>query len=260
MNSHDPGGEFLRIAERYRQMSDSEIRVLMPQSSQLTPMAQDALASEVRSRGLKPEDDDVTDEAPSAASKLRAPDFFRLPPQFRDPNEMRFPNGDSAFAASSQPGEGGKTDIDDSSSEEDPYQEDRKLVDLCTVWSERDALQVQEILDAAGIPFFMGAEKASGVDGVTSDFTKGIIVKIMQIGVPWARGPMSHFEPDDDPTPKEEEKEPEETPVRCPKCQSEEVVFEGLKAQPGVTDEAAQKFEWSCDACGARWEDDGVAG
>src|SRR4029077_3684802 len=48
-------------------------------------------------------------------------------------------------------------------SPDSPYAEDRELVDICTVWSLPDALQLQALLDRAGIPFFMGAEKASGV-------------------------------------------------------------------------------------------------
>jgi len=50
----------------------------------------------------------------------------------------------------------------------DPYAEDRELFEICAVWSLRDALQVQSMLDVAGIPFFMGEEKATGVDSVTS--------------------------------------------------------------------------------------------
>ncbi|HEY6304281.1 MAG TPA: hypothetical protein VIX14_14575 [Terriglobales bacterium] len=52
----DPAAiEFLRIAERYRRMSGGELLVLIPQSSELTPMAPEALANEIRSRGLKAE-------------------------------------------------------------------------------------------------------------------------------------------------------------------------------------------------------------
>ena len=68
-------------------------------------------------------------------------------------------------------------------------------MDLCTVWSVRDALKVQNILDVAGIPFFMGAEKATGVDEVTSNFAEGVVVRIMQIGIPWSRSPMSQARP-----------------------------------------------------------------
>jgi len=140
-----------------------------------------------------------------------------------------------------------------------PYYEDRRLVEIATVWSLADALQLQQLLGGAGIPFFMGPEKATGVDGVTSNFANGVGVRIMQVGLPWAAPAMRHYEPEDDPTPKETE-ELEELPVRCPKCHSTEVVFEGLTSEPAMaTDEASQKYKWSCDSCGLRWVDDGVA-
>jgi DNA-directed RNA polymerase subunit M/transcription elongation factor TFIIS len=250
METLDPGAEYLRIAERYRQMSDEELVVLVPQSSELTEFAQQALASEVRSRGLKVEAA-VEDGRPSAASRFGEstvkprPAFFEYePPRFRD-------TGDLASADS--------LDETESPYTESPYEEDRKLVDLCTVYSVRDALRVQAILDQRGIPFFMGPEKATGVDAVTSDFTKGVEVRIMQIGMFWARAGMGHYEPEDDPTPKEPE-EPDEMPVRCPKCHSEEVIFEGRAPVPGkAADESSHEFKWSCDSCGYRWEDDGVA-
>jgi len=239
MDRDDPAGEYLRISERYRQMSDEELLVLMPQSSELTPFAQQALASEARTRGLKVE----IEEAPSLApQRLRPPDSFAK----RESQEVR-------------DGEGSDDESFDSP-EEDAYAEDRKLVEICTVWSERDALQLQDLLDAAGIPFFMGEEKATGVDGVTSAFSKGVSVRIMQVGVPWARSAMQRYVPLDDPTPKEEPREVEDLTVRCPRCQSEEVVFEDLESEPGTTvDGTAAKFKWTCDACGHHWEDDGIA-
>jgi DNA-directed RNA polymerase subunit M/transcription elongation factor TFIIS len=243
MDTLDPAGEFLRISERYRQMSDGELLVLIPQSSELTPFAQQALANEVRSRGLKAE---VEVEGPSAPSQSKASSFKPRPasfeqesPKFRDSDGEDIPDSDS-------------------SDDHDSYEEDRKLVELCTVWSVRDALRLQRILDAAGIPFFMGQEKATGVDEVTSDFADGVAVRIMLIGLPWARRAMQHYEPEDDPTPKENQ-ELEELTVRCPKCQSAEVVFEGRAPEPGkAMDESSREFKWTCDSCGHQWEDDGV--
>ena len=147
----------------------------------------------------------------------------------------------------------------DSVPDEDPYAEDRKLVELCTVWSVRDALNVQAILDASGIPFFLGPEKATGVDAVTSNFAKGVAVQIMQIGLPWAGRAMVYYEPADDPVPKETE-ELDELVLRCPKCDSAEIVFEGGTSTLVVaTDDSSQKYKWTCDSCGHQWEDDGVA-
>ena len=253
MDSFDPAaGEFLRISERYRQMSDGELLVLIPQSSELTPFAQEALANEVRSRGLKAE---VEDEQPSAPSAFKTSPFKPPPaffehesehesPKFRDSAGSDFPDSDSSHPDSFQ---------------EDQYDEDRKLGELCAVWSARDALKVQTILDGLGIPFLMGAEKATGVDVVTSNFANGVGVQIMLIGLPWARRAMQHYEPEDDPTPRVNE-ELDELTVRCPKCHSAEVVFEGGTSSLVVaTDDSSQKYKWICDSCGHQWEDDGVA-
>jgi DNA-directed RNA polymerase subunit M/transcription elongation factor TFIIS len=235
MDTLDPAGEFLRITERYRQMSDDELLVLMPHSSELTPFAQQALANEVRQRGLQAEVE-VEDKGPSARSQFKPPPaFFEYEsPKLRDSAGYDFPSPDSS------------------------YEEDRKLVELCTVWSVRDALKVQTILDGLGIPFFMGPENATGVDEVASNFANGVGVRIMQIGLPWAGPAMRHYEPEDDPTPKVNE-ELDEILVRCPKCHSTEVVFEGRAPEPGkAMDESSREFKWTCDSCGHQWEDDGV--
>jgi DNA-directed RNA polymerase subunit M/transcription elongation factor TFIIS len=235
MDTRNPAGEFLRISEHYRQMSDEELLLLIPQSSELTPVAQQALASEARSRGLKAEVE---------ARKPPGPSLFKPPPAFFEHESPKL-------------GESANYDFPDA---ETPYDEDRKLVELCTVWSVRDALKVQTILDTAGIPFFLGKEKATGVDEVTSNFANGVGVQIMQVGLPWAGPAMRHYEPEDDPTPKDKDNEElDELPVRCPKCHSTEVVFEGRTSEPAIAgDHSAQKFKWTCDSCGHHWEDDGV--
>jgi DNA-directed RNA polymerase subunit M/transcription elongation factor TFIIS len=239
MNALDPAGEFLRLTERYRQMSDEELLLLVPQSSELTPLAQQALASEVRSRGLKPE---AADEKPPARSPFRAPATFveRESPKARGSAECTPPDADPPC-------------------DDDQYAEDRKLVELCRVWSLADARQAQSLLDRAGIPFFMGPEKATSADAVTSNFTVGVSVQVMRIGVPWAAQVMQYYEPLNEP-PRKPEEPPGDLVVRCPKCNSEEVVFEGGTSTLIVTaDDPSQKYQWSCDACGYQWEDDGVA-
>ncbi|MBI3476067.1 MAG: hypothetical protein HY010_10065 [Acidobacteria bacterium] len=147
-----------------------------------------------------------------------------------------------------------------------PYAKDRELVEISTVWSSADAMRLQAVLDGAGIPFYIGPELATGVEEVTSDFSKGLGVKIMSIGRPWARQAMKNYFPvDEPPSEKEQEDQEEEHPVRCPKCHSTEVVFGELideladqpPVQPGAT---PSDFEWTCDSCGHKWVDDGIVG
>jgi len=241
MPTADAAGDYLRLAEHYRQMKDPELLVLVRGIDGLTDMARQALETEIRHRNLNP------NAEPEELSEV-VPDVPEAP-------------------------------VD----EESPYDEDRELVDLLPVWSQQDALQVQNVLDVAGIPFFMGPEKATSVAGVTSNFADGVKVKVMRIGLPWALQALHRdYFPEDDPTPEEPE-QPKEIPVRCPRCQSTDVVFNGLveqtpshdpdefpaaesssqskssEAGPADPDaEPCQKFDWTCESCGKEWQDDGV--
>jgi DNA-directed RNA polymerase subunit M/transcription elongation factor TFIIS len=140
-----------------------------------------------------------------------------------------------------------------------PYYEDRQLVEVATVWSLADALQLQRLLDQAAIPFFMGKEKATSVDAVKSNFADGVPVGVMRIGWPWASQVLHHYQPVNDPEPIPEDLD--DVAVRCPKCHSEDVIFEELVGEPPRTEkDSPQQYEWTCGGCGHRWKDDGVVG
>jgi DNA-directed RNA polymerase subunit M/transcription elongation factor TFIIS len=211
MKALDPVEEWRHLSERYRQMSDDELLALAWQNSELTDVAQQALAQEISQRRLK------------------------LPPGETPAPPEPEPQPDSAYA------------------------EDRELVEISTVWSLSDALQLQTLLDRAGIPFFMGPEKAASVGAVTSNLVNGVSVQIMRIGLPWAHQALRDYTPTNEPGPRQEE-EHGDLPVCCPKCHSTEVIFERLITEPTTaTDDSPPKFEWACDSCGHEWEDDGTA-
>jgi hypothetical protein len=265
MNTHDSSDEYLRIAQRYRQMSDEELLVLVPQTDELTPFAQQALASEVRQRGLKLEAAPLArDRAdvfarrmrfePGLESKVRSD---RQAPRFRESVDGDRPGETDSDFRGGDSTDGDSFDNEAADDSGSAYTEDRKLVDLLIVYSERDGLRMQALLDDAGIPSFIGPEKATGVDEVTSDFSPGLDVKVMQIGRTWAATALhNRYFPEDAPK-TEQDDENEETPVRCPKCHSEEVVFMGGDS-PEMSGTRLEKFKWVCDACGKEWEDDGV--
>jgi hypothetical protein len=217
MGIFDPAAEWLRISERYRQMSDGELLALAQQSSDLTDVAQQALAGEIARRKLKVE----------AAKPVEPP--------------RPEPEPDS------------------------PYAEDLKLVEVTRVWSLGDAAQLQDLLDRAGIPVYMGKEKAALAERVTSNFAEGVSVKVPQIGVPWARQAMENYSPANEPVKDDAQ---EEVVAYCPKCHSTEIFYavveeEGSKAESEddeFDDEEAEdvpeKYEWVCETCGNRWEED----
>ena len=208
----DQAAEYLRVRDHYRGLTDGELLALARQPSELTDVAQQALAGEISSRRLKVEPD-----KPAASTRPQPP------PDIQDPAD---PN----------------------------YDEDKRLVTIRTVWSLADALQLQYLLDTAGIPFYIGPEKATGADAVTLNFADGLDFRIMSIGVPWARQAMRKYTPADDRAPEPEDLG--EASVRCPKCNSTEVVLE--ETEPVLEGALPQRFRWTCDACGSHWEDDGI--
>lgn len=212
MEGYGPAAESLRLSEHYRQLTDDELIAIAQDTSDLTEMAQQAVASEISQRKLT-----IPTEQPSS------------PPPPPDTQEEET---------------------------EDPYAEDRQIVPIATVWSLPDALKLQALLDDAEIPFFMGEEKATRAEQVTSNFRSGVPVGVMQVGVPWAQQTLQHYEPEDEPVTPDEQPD-ENMAVHCPKCHSEDVVFEHLVSNPGTGDGGA-KFAWTCASCGNRWEDEGV--
>ena len=145
----------------------------------------------------------------------------------------------------------------DQPDEESPYAEARQLVAACTVYSLRDALQLQRLLDVAGIPFYMGLERATNVDSVTSSFAAGVEVYVMRAAYPWIWEPLGRYEPKDEP-PEEQIDWNDGTAMRCPKCRSTDVIFERLTMEPPNGAAKPPTFNWICGACGHSWQDDGV--
>ena len=237
----DHPGEWLRLTDHYRRMTDGELMAIARDREQLTEIARQILAIELSARRLKVE-----------AENPRPPAFRGASPTTPDAPQQNGELRSSAQPTPPVPASGQEQSHGETAA--DPYAEDRKLVELLTIWSLRDAMQVQRLLDVAGIPFYMGAENATGVDAVTSNFATGVSVKIMRIGLPWARQALGHYEPKDEP---ESEKETldEAVDVRCPRCRTTDIIFH----EEVPSDGASRKYKWKCDVCGNQWEDDGVA-
>ena len=164
---------------------------------------------------------------------------------------------------------------DDSESDDSPYAEERKLVGLATVWSRRDAEQLQALLTEAGIPFCIGPEKATSVDEVHSSFSDSLQVQVMRAAFPYVQSCLRHYEPQDEPAEEKVDDDPD-LAVHCPKCHSTDVVFEHLAGAQGseegdddseetdadevetTSPTTARKFDWTCASCGYKWEDEGI--
>jgi DNA-directed RNA polymerase subunit M/transcription elongation factor TFIIS len=241
MSLIDQPGEWLHLYDHYRRMTDGELIKIAGERDQLTDLAQQILAMELSARRLKFPENSRRTQSRLAGINLDSKGAGL---------QRRSSAGDPSLSERNI-----RPTPDGASTADDPYAKDREFVEILAVWSLRDALQVQHLLDVASIPFCMGAENGTGVDPATSNFATGVSVKVMRIGVPWALQALERYEPKDVP---ESEKWhwKEEIDVRCPKCRSKDIVFEEIVPSPSGP---PHKYKWTCHHCRHAWEDDGVA-
>ena len=113
-------------------------------------------------------------------------------------------------------------------------------------WLSRDdANKIKEFLTESGVPCYWGPDLVENPNDVRIPFEKGVEMKVRSDDAPRVRGSIALLFP--------EGQDPDgarEFIVLCPKCHSSEIVFRDL--------DAATKFNWSCDACGHQWNDDGI--
>jgi hypothetical protein len=158
-------------------------------------------------------------------------------------------------------------------------------LDLVTVFHVGDlaeARRVKERLDANYIPSYLGPDNIDNVDLLPPITETGVAVKVRE-----SDGERAMFAARDVLSQPDTEEAPEYV-GRCPKCHSEEIVFEGRgdlppqteaedsdsadnepdfdseeeaeTAEAGLPSEADPnaKFNWKCEACGHTWQDDGI--
>lgn len=99
-----------------------------------------------------------------------------------------------------------------------------------TVWTMR-------ALDAVGIPYFLCLEVRAA--------------DVKRAHAALKRASDEEFEEDDD-----DPEEKKQYAILCPKCRSAEVVLKGRTATLEFSP-LGVKYQWSCDACGHQWEDNG---
>jgi hypothetical protein len=73
MATLDPATEWRRLAELYRQMANGELLALARTMSELTDVAQEALANEIRRRRLKVEPEVAPPPPPTPETPLDSP-------------------------------------------------------------------------------------------------------------------------------------------------------------------------------------------
>jgi hypothetical protein len=240
----DPVQEWQRLAAAYREKSPEELLELARDFTDLTETAQQALRSEMRSRGLG---DPETARAPREAA-MSEPVTFRSQP----PASIKVPPiGSLGNQAGGLPGFGAEAPqlVPDSAELPDdggPHDYTWKTP-LCDCYTQEEAAQLQEALRRAGIEswFNFGGYTSSFVPTTSQSVMFGDIqVLVAADQLDQARAIVAQ------PIPQaivDESKEeiPDFVEPNCPKCGSDDVVLEGV--DPENT--------WRCEQCDAKWTD-----
>lgn len=128
---------------------------------------------------------------------------------------------------------------------------DLDLVVARRVWDISEARQLKGILDEARIPSYLGPHNLENVEDFKSSFENGVDLKVRNVDNQFALQMLSRS------APPETERDEDYVAV-CPKCHSAEIVFQALDVSQHPDSAFDAKFDWSCDACGHQWKDDGI--
>ncbi len=231
MAKTDTAQEWQRLQELYGSMSEEELEVVANEGYELTDIAKQALNAEISQRHLQV--------------------VVRLAPPLKE-REIQEAAGENAF---------NPADLD--------------LASVLSVENRDEAEWVKTTLNQAGIPCYFAPGFVEDVSGLDFAQQPTFGVMVIEADVERARhalrGFAEHFG-------KQEEELPD-LAVHCPRCHSTDVVFWGRGSVPSEESETTtdsddteesenaeqletaapgSKFDWSCDACGYKWEDDGV--
>lgn len=235
----DPVQEWRRLAAEYREKTPEELVELARDFADLTEIAQRALRSELKSRGLG------DPENPKFATAMQRAQTEPARAPLAQRNAPADPVDDIAFGVfgvrapelvPDRPGHGGE--------DGGPYDYTWKTP-LCICDSREEAIHLQEALRRAGI------ESWINFDGYTTSFVPsleqqstagGLQILVAADQLDQARAVAAQ------PIPQEivdESKQeiPDFVEPKCPKCGSDEVVLEGV--DPANT--------WRCEQCNAQW-------
>jgi len=235
---------YRKLQDLYTEMSDSRIESMAENIEDLTEIAQQVLRAEISKRGL---DAQPQDAAPIEIARRS------LQSELSDPvTPFHTPRHEADLFDSKEnpadPNERGKV----------IPQLDPHAYDPVAIWVVPDsekARQIMGILDTAGIKCFLGPENVENVDEFKGDYEGGVEIKVMKFQARFAQDGLRRVVP---PEPDEKSSVEEEFSISCPKCNSPDVVFQGLVEEEGKNSAAVAKNSWACDACGHQWKDDGI--
>ena len=279
MANTDQADAYRKLQELYADMSDEKLEDMAEGIGDLTEIAQQVLRAEISKRGLD-------GQGTPAASEGGRPGFEVTPPgpaprnwsvQTRGSTAGRDKTVEDSDRDESAPGDREDTDspLQESPDAEDgskppldlwgmgvkdPFLQgtDSTAYDPVTVWWVDDAAEareVTELLKSGGIEFFLGPENVGSLDDFKGNYKDGVEIKVMKFQSRFVQNGLWRAFP---PDPEQSAEAHKEFSLTCPKCNSPDVILEGLVADEGKKTGHAERNRWSCDACGHQWEDEGI--
>ena len=125
--------------------------------------------------------------------------------------------------------------------------DENDLVDCYPARDSFEARLVMNVLASAGVRSCLFGEFGENVQRLLKTHDTGGIVRVTKRDVNRAREVIALYFSE----------EIEEYLARCPKCHTPEVIFQGLDPEAGEGATGACKAQWTCAACGHRWNEDG---
>jgi hypothetical protein len=233
----DPFLEMQRLAAHYRELSDDELRDLAADIADLTETAQQALRTEMQSRGLR--DLVVATNAPAASN---APSAATIAPSVSyatsAPTQDRTGTASSFFARQPQL----VPDSPDPSAEPDGPVDYTWKTPLCDCDTLLQARELSEALRRAGIESWIDAPGTGSRYARFSLASPRVLVAADQLDQARAIAaqPIPRQIIDDAQT-----EVPDYQPPSCPKCGAPDPILEGVDPTNS----------WRCEQCGQRWSD-----
>jgi len=238
MENINQADEYRRLEELYAEMSDQEIEAMSGQMEDLTDTAKQVLRAEISKRGLGPRGLDAADDPVKVARRALNAEICeqeldaqgldtanQLDPFLRDP----FPAG------------------------LDPARYHMYCVEKATDAAE--AREIMNVLETAGLKAYLGPDNVESVDDYRGSYEEGVEIKVMKFQAKYAIAELRRFAAREA---QRETSEDENLVARCPKCNSGDIVFQSIDVEPGTEPGPDAKYNWTCDACGHQWKDDGI--
>ena len=230
--------EYRRLEALYAEMSDEQIEAMAGKMEDFTELAQQVLRAEMSKRGLGPKGLDPPEDPVEAARRALQAEMSE---------------------------QDGATQAQDVATQADPYLRDPfpswlepggyDKVEVWCVEGASKAREIMSVLESAGFKPYLGRDNAESVDDYHGSYEGGVDIKVMKFQARYAIEELRRYAAR---APEPEPSEEEDLSACCPNCNSKEIVFQSIEVDPGKDRVKDGKFNWTCDACGHRWTDDGI--